>query len=655
MKTKKLLFVSCFLWITISSKLEANPQARDFPLSSKVQPCDNFYQYVCAAEIGKFEMPANRSRYTFFYADAYENFIRASDDFFNNININASSSVRLKQILDYNSSCKNTVERAIEEKQIVQQTLKEIMILKTRDEILQYLRQQMRQGRFYLFYFFNAPHTEDPKKWRLEIEINALTLPEKSYYQKEEVMKALKEVMELFFTTLSVDEAKEKTSQIMKLESKIAQVTPSPEELDNRWDVADYWNQEEFTKKFPIISSQMDLATVPSQWPIHQYLPHVYETVENILATEDLKTLKVFLLFHLLKNEMDFAYPEFKSALWKFKHQHLGGPAERRKLQEECLVLTQNRLGRSVAKEMTKKLFISFPRKKFIRMVEKVKASFIKGIKQSKWLSPEGHRRALKKVQAVDLALLYPESEKDWRFPPLVDLSEKEFLKNSYKLNHSYDERTFQELKQGRNLKTWSITPLHFDASFYRAENRFYFPAAFAMKPIYDPSLSERKNLAGIGFMIGHELGHALDKFGSLYDETGKKNPIFNDEDQRKFNDFGEKLIQQFDQIGHNGKLTLSENLADHMGLISAFEAAFPKKDSENRQERKDYFIHFARSWCTAITESKRQLHLKEDPHSLPEARVNEQLKHLPAFAETFQCSDNSKMVFPTKKRLRIW
>lgn len=651
---KKILIYFSLAFV-LSTKIEASQKAREFPLNPSISPCENFYQYVCSSEIEKFQMPENRSRYTFFYADAYENFIQKSEEFFNNLNSKEILSARSKQIRDFNASCLNKESRVEEEKKIVEQTVKDIVNLQTRSEVLQYFREQLKLRRFYLFYLYGAPHTNDPKKWRLEISIEALTLPNKSYYQKTEVVKALSDVLQIFFTTLKVKDSEEHARRLISLEDKIAQVAFSVEELDNRWDVADYWSQEEFIKKFPLIADQVGLPIAVGKWPVHQYTPKLYEAIEKILAEEDINSLKSLLLFHLLRYEMNLAYPEFESAFWSFRNQYLGGPAQRRSLSEECLVLTQDYLGRVVAKELTDKLFKSFPRKSFIRMVEKVKSSFLKGIRQSSWLRAKGHRQAIKKVKAIDLALLYPDREKDWRLPPLVKLSEKEFLENIYKINRSYDVRTIQELKSERNLKAWSITPLHFDASFYRAENRFYFPAAFAMKPIYDSSLTERENLAGIGFMIGHELGHALDKFGSLYDEMGKKNPIFSTEEQKKFDAFADRFIKQFNEIGHNGTQTLSENLADHIGLISAFEAAFPGKKSGTLQERKDYFIRFARSWCTAITESKRQLHLKEDPHALPEARVNEQLKHLSSFVETFQCSESSKMFLQNKDRIRIW
>jgi putative endopeptidase len=45
----------------------------------------------------------------------------------------------------------------------------------------------------------------------------------------------------------------------------------------------------------------------------------------------------------------------------------------------------------------------------------------------------------------------------------------------------------------------------------------------------------------------------------------------------------------------------------------------------------------------------------KVDPHSAAQARINEQVKHQGAFAETFSCKPGDKMVLPENERVQIW
>lgn len=101
--------------------------------------------------------------------------------------------------------------------------------------------------------------------------------------------------------------------------------------------------------------------------------------------------------------------------------------------------------------------------------------------------------------------------------------------------------------------------------------------------------------------------------------------------------------------------LTLAENIADHIGLIASYEAAFPEKTKDSLELQKLFFINYAKNWCTAMTPEYKKSHLKEDAHSLPESRVNEQVKHLNGFYEAFQCPAGSKMHIPESERIRIF
>jgi len=49
------------------------------------------------------------------------------------------------------------------------------------------------------------------------------------------------------------------------------------------------------------------------------------------------------------------------------------------------------------------------------------------------------------------------------------------------------------------------------------------------------------------------------------------------------------------------------------------------------------------------------KLLLKTDPHATGEARINEQVKHQTAFAETFQCKAGDKMTLPDSEKVKIW
>ena len=53
-----------------------------------------------------------------------------------------------------------------------------------------------------------------------------------------------------------------------------------------------------------------------------------------------------------------------------------------------------------------------------------------------------------------------------------------------------------------------------------------------------------------------------------------------------------EKAEQNFGKIGHNGALTLGENVGDLVGLTFAYNAAFPGNKKEvNVEDQKKFFL----------------------------------------------------------------
>lgn len=124
--------------------------------------------------------------------------------------------------------------------------------------------------------------------------------------------------------------------------------------------------------------------------------------------------------------------------------------------------------------------------------------------------------------------------------------------------------------------------------------------------------------------------------------------------DLKEFSLRGSRMIEQFNKAGHNGVLTLGENIGDLVGLTFAYQAAFPDGKAKAEDQRK-LFIAYGRLWCEVSLPKAEEQQLKTDPHALGRARINEQVKHQKAFAEAFNCKKGDKMTLPDDQRVQIW
>lgn len=173
--------------------------------------------------------------------------------------------------------------------------------------------------------------------------------------------------------------------------------------------------------------------------------------------------------------------------------------------------------------------------------------------------------------------------------------------------------------------------------------------------PFFDGDSPEIENIAAIGTVVGHELGHGVDDQGSQYDYSGKVRQWFTKKDLKAFKERGDKFISQFNKIGHDGKLTLGENIGDHVGITFAYNAAFPQADKASTDDKKKFFVSYARLWCNVATPSYNEKQIKTNPHSLGKERINQQVIHIDGFYDAFSCKKGDKMFVDAKDRIRIW
>ena len=107
--------------------------------------------------------------------------------------------------------------------------------------------------------------------------------------------------------------------------------------------------------------------------------------------------------------------------------------------------------------------------------------------------------------------------------------------------------------------------------------------------------------------------------------------------------------------------MTLGENLADHGGLMVAYQA-FCNATKDAPLENKDgftpaqrFFLAYANLWANNIRDEEIRRLTKQDPHSLAEWRVNGALPHIDAWYEAFGITEKDPLFIPKDKRVSIW
>jgi putative endopeptidase len=420
-----------------------------------------------------------------------------------------------------------------------------------------------------------------------------------------------------------------------------------------------YVTRQDLLKKYPGIGLEYLLKDVPENVQIRDFSPAAMKWLTDYLASSGsdetkLATMKDHLAWSTVSKFLDDSNPRFFKKWFDFRHKHLGGPAKRSPRKERCTDFVMDRFGRELDAEMIDVVFPNFPSEKIIGLGEKIRSAIIARMEQSDWLSPETRKEGIEKVKVMKLQLVKPANDEEWDFNPPGTYQKDKPLSNRFMVNTKRREKMIQRISKPRNPNIWGMGPLTVNAYYNPTSNKFVMPIGILQYPFFDVNAPDEINLGAVGVVLGHEIGHGIDDKGSRYDKDGKLRQWMKDDEVKTFMSRGDRLVEQFNAIAHNGKLTLGENMADLSGLTFAWDAAFPAGFGK-RELKRGFYIQYARLWCETIRPKFREMRLKTDPHATGEARVNEQMKHQTGFAEQFSCKAGNKLWLDPDKRVTIW
>ena len=298
-------------------------------------------------------------------------------------------------------------------------------------------------------------------------------------------------------------------------------------------------------------------------------------------------------------------------------------------------------------------------------LTEDLKIVFFRILKRNKWLQPKTKQKALKKIESLNFIVGSPKLLDE---DPLLDYKPDDAWGNLLKMAEWRHMKAIGLVNKpivDIPVIDWSTIPPKFigsqayvvNAYYTPTKNSIYIPLGYIQKPFID--LDERGieyNLSRIGFTIAHEMSHALDDWGSKYDEEGKLNNWWTEKDQKIFKKIQNDVIKQYevfasyDGIEMDAEPTIGENLADISGLAICQEYLrdFQLKNQDilpiQALSFEAFFIFFAINSRQKISKKAILAQLKTNPHPLEKYRCNVPLSRRKVFRAIYNVEKGDKM-----------
>ncbi|HET9625971.1 MAG TPA: M13 family metallopeptidase [Kofleriaceae bacterium] len=515
-----------------------------------------------------------------------------------------------------------------------------------------------------------AQDLDDPSKYAPFVLQGGLGLPDRDYYLDESAKMAeirdhyrayIRQVLEL----AHVADAEAKAGRIFELEVQIAKAHGSRTDTQDVQKGNNHWKRAELEQRAPGVDWQALLAAagLDKQAVFVIWQPSAVIGISALVASQPLAVWKDYLAFHAISHAASVLPHEFDDASFAFYGTQLSGAPQKRERWKRAVDATSDALGESVGKLYVARYFPPSAKARITEMVKNELAAFALRIDKLTWMAPATKEKAKAKLAALKVGVGYPDT---WRDYAKLEVVRGDAYGNFERAQLFEYQRNLGKLGKPVDRSEWCMNPQLVNAVNLPAMNALNFPAAILQPPYFDPARPIAMDYGATGSVIGHEISHSFDDTGALFDASGRLANWWTPEDFAHFKASSEQLVKQYDgykpfpDLAVNGKLTVSENIADVAGLAASFDAyriAFGGKQGptvDGLTGDQQFFVSFAQSWRQKAREAAERRQVLTNGHAPAEFRALT-VRNLDAWYDAFGVAPGDALYLAPADRVRVW
>ena len=508
----------------------------------------------------------------------------------------------------------------------------------------------------------------------LQFYQGGISMSDRDYYLLEDestvkIRNAYRQYIDRLFVLAgyTAEEAAKAADAVLALETEIAKVSVDRATLR---DVHKNYNKmtiKEFTSKYDFLdwneffretgiskSTELNAGQIP-----------FFEGLTKLLKKTSLEDQKLYLSFKLLNAASSYLSDDFVNANFDFYGRALQGKEELQPRWKSSLAIVNRSLAEAFGQMYVEKYFPASSKEKMIEMVANLQTALGERIEALEWMSEQTKSKAQEKLGTFIVKVGYPDNWKDYT---ALEIKNDSYWANICRTNVFAHNDMMEDEGQPVDRTEWGMSPQTVNAYYNPTTNEICFPAAILQPPFFNPDADDAVNYGGIGVVIGHEMTHGIDDQGRNYDKDGNLSAWWNEEDEEKFNERAQVLVEQYDKIvvldslHADGRYTLGENIADQGGLLVSYQAYMNTlkgkdvpADIDGFTYSQRFYIGYANLWAQNLRPQEIMRRTKTDVHSLGKWRVNAALRNIEDFYTAFDIKEGDAMYLAPEERINIW
>ena len=659
---------------TREPKREVVPAIELSNMDTTINPADDFFRYCNNNWLKNNPIPEAYSTYNAFYEIGERTEMQILE-IINEVSqdVNAPQGSVAQKIRDFYNAGMDTV--AIDKRGYSELLpyFERIDALGDKNELaalMGYLHSEGFGGFFEIAVGINAKNAEQ-NIMQIGQEMG-LSLGDRDLYLEEDAQELLdmyaEHVSKMFqLTGTDSIEASKKAQDILKLEIQLAQNSMSLMEIFSNSESIynNIISRTELQKATPNFNwdNYFDTVGAPAFDNLNLCTPDYIAALDKVILNTDFNTIKDYLKWKVIHGSATKLSSDLDEEHFNFYGRILRGREAQEPRRTRIVDVTSDCLGEAIGELYVEKYFPTEAKERVENLVANLRVALGERIKNLDWMSDETKARALHKLECMSVKVGYPDQWKDYS---KLEVSSESYFQNYRRFKRFENETEMAKIGKPVDRKEWLLTPQTVNAHNENEMNEITFPAAMLQPPFFNMDADDAVNYGAIGMVIGHEMTHAFDDQGRLYDENGNMNDWWTEDDNAKFLERAAQLVKLFNDYqvrGYqiNGELTIGENIADLGGLNIAWDAYQMTDEAKANQSidgftpAQRFFISYGTIWRNNSRDKYLERTIKSNEHSPSEARVNRALGSMPHFYEAFDIPEGSMMYIAPEERAAIW